>query len=191
MACVTSYFNSTLWHKSMHRFWPLWTVYLVGWLFLIPFLTLQQYFSYLSWVSDAELPIRLLRLALNAPEMLQPGVWLAAGYGLLCAMAVFGYLYNHRSAAMMHALPMRRETLFATQYLAGLSFLLLPLLAVGLITMVGAITRLPPGVGVRPWAMSSPGCWARAAFPCFSTPSPPSAPCSPATFWPCPPSMAS
>ena len=42
MACVTSYFNSTLWHKSMHRFWPLWTVYLVGWLFLIPFLTLRQ-----------------------------------------------------------------------------------------------------------------------------------------------------
>ena len=60
-------------------------------------------------------------------------------------MAVFGYLYNHRSAAMMHALPMRRETLFATQYLAGLSFLLLPLLAVGLITMVVAITLLPAG----------------------------------------------
>ena len=36
MASVTSYFNPTLWKKSMHRFWPLWTAYLVFWLFLIP-----------------------------------------------------------------------------------------------------------------------------------------------------------
>ena len=46
--------------------------------------------------------------------------------GLVCAMAVFSYLYSSRSACMMHALPLRREALFLTQYLAGLSFLLLP-----------------------------------------------------------------
>ena len=51
---------------------------------------------------------------------------LALLFALLCAMAVFGYLYSHRSACWTHALPMRREALFTTQYLAGLSFLLLP-----------------------------------------------------------------
>lgn len=35
---------------------------------------------------------------------------------------------------MMHALPLRREALFLTQYLAGLSFLLLPQLAVVILT---------------------------------------------------------
>ena len=62
------------------------------------------------------------------------GVALAAVMGLVCAMAVFSYLYSSRSACMMHALPLRREALFLTQYLAGLSFLLLPQLAVFALT---------------------------------------------------------
>jgi len=151
MASVTSYFNSTLWHKSMHRFWPLWTVYLVGWLFLIPFLMLRQYFEYLEWLAAAELPNRLLRMVLGIPEMLQAGVWLAAGYGLLCAMAVFGYLYNNRSACMMHALPMRRETLFFTQYTAGVSYFLLPHLVVAALGMAISLIIMPSGLWHAAW----------------------------------------
>ena len=151
MACVTSYFNSTLWHKSMHRFWPLWTVYLVGWLFLIPFLMLRQYFDYLEWLSDAELPNRLLKMVLGIPEMLQAGVWLSAGYGLLCAMAVFGYLYNNRSACMMHALPMRRESLFFTQYTAGVSYFLLPHLVAGVLGMAVCLIIMPSSLWYAAW----------------------------------------
>ena len=58
-------------------------------------------------------------------------------------MAAFGYLYNNRSAAMMHALPLRREALFTTQYLAGLSCLLLPHLAVALVTAAAELAFLP------------------------------------------------
>ena len=61
----------------------------------------------------------------------------------LAAMASFGYLYNNRSAAMMHALPLRREALFTTQYLAGLSCLLLPHLAVALVTSAAELAFLP------------------------------------------------
>ena len=50
-------------------------------------------------------------------------------------MAVFSYLYSSRSACMMHALPARREALFVSHYLAGLSFLLLPHLAVYALTV--------------------------------------------------------
>ena len=63
--------------------------------------------------------------------------------GALAAMASFGYLYNNRSAAMMHALPLRREALFTTQYLAGLSCLLLPHLAVALVTAAAELAFLP------------------------------------------------
>ena len=51
-------------------------------------------------------------------------------------MAVFSYLYNSRSVAFYHALPLRREDLFLTNYLSGLSFTVLPALAVFALTLL-------------------------------------------------------
>ena len=127
MRSGTSCFNGTLYRKTMARFWPLWALYGLFWMFAIPLNLMNRYSNYLRWTGGTGTPQDLLLdLAQSIPEYLAPGVWLAALMGLLCAMACFGYLYNNRSACMMHALPMRRETLFVTQYLAGLSFLLLP-----------------------------------------------------------------
>ena len=58
---------------------------------------------------------------------------------LLCAMAVFSYLYASRSVGMLHALPLRREGLFLTNYLSGLLFLLLPNLAVFLLALAAEV----------------------------------------------------
>ena len=146
MRSATSCFNSTLYTKTMARFWPLWVLHGLIWLFVIPLTLVNRYFDYLGAARGvAEAQEYLLRRFQDIPYFLEFGLTLAVTAGVLCAMAVFGYLYNHRSAAMMHALPMNRTTLFTTQYLAGLSFLLLPLLAVGLITVVVAITLLPSG----------------------------------------------
>ena len=65
------------------------------------------------------------------------GTVLAVIFGLLAAMAVFSYLDDSRSACMMHALPLRREALFFTNYLSGLSFLLLPNAAIFGLTLAG------------------------------------------------------
>jgi len=143
MACVTSYFNSTLWRKTMHRFWPLWAAYGVFWLFLQPLSLLTNYFGSLPYITLSAAQQDLLRSALRIPDMLQGGVWFSAGFGLLSAMAVFGYLYNNRSAAMMHALPMRRDTLFFTQYVAGVSYFLLPYLVTALLTAAAELALLP------------------------------------------------
>ena len=146
MRSVTSCFNSTLYTKTMARFWPLWVLHGLIWLFVIPLSLVNRYFDYLrAGRGVAEAQEYLLRLFRDIPYFLEVGLSLAVTVGVLCAMAVFGYLYNHRSASMMHALPMNRTTLFTTQYLAGLSFLMLPLLAVGLITAVVAVTLLPAG----------------------------------------------
>ena len=119
MRSGTSCFNGTLYRKTMARFWPLWALYGLFWMFAIPLNLMNRYFNYLRWTGGTGTPQDLLLdLAQSIPEYLAPGVWLAALMGLLCAMACFGYLYNNRSACMMHALPMRRETLFVTQYLA-------------------------------------------------------------------------
>ena len=135
MRSGTLFFNGTLYKKAFLRFWPIWALYGAQWLLLLPlpFLTaalrggnpgLTDMTSYLT------------NMAQDAPlEVLVFGTMSAAVAGVVCAMAVFSYLYTSRSACMMHALPVRREALFASHYLAGLSFLLLPHLAVYLLTL--------------------------------------------------------
>ena len=158
MRSGTSCFNSTLYRKTMLRFWPLWAAYGLMWLFLLPFNLLNNYFSMRGiHTSSVELANRLVEIARDFPRTLQFGVFVACGYGVLCAMAVFGYLYNSRSACMMHALPLRRETLFTTQYLAGLSFALLPNLAVAGLTLAAEL----PLVAQKCWgtSLASLGIW--------------------------------
>lgn len=158
MRSGTSFFNSTLYRKTMLRFWPLWAAYGLMWLFLLPFNLLNNYFSMRgASVSSVELANRLVEQARDIPDTLQFGVFVACGYGVLCAMAVFGYLYNSRSACMMHALPLRRETLFTTQYLAGLSFALVPNLVVAGLTLAAEL----PLVAQKCWgtSLASLGIW--------------------------------
>ena len=127
MAFRTSYFNPTLYKKTLHRFWPLWAAYTVIWLFAIPLNLLNQYFDAKRWVTSIyDAQETMADVCDSLLRALGEGVWISAGVGLVAAMAVFGYLYNNRSAAMMHALPLRREELFLTQYLAGASMFLLP-----------------------------------------------------------------
>ena len=142
MRSATSYFNGTLYRKTLARFWPLWGLWAVGWLFLVPLRLLNAYLSdYHFRAYSAQQS--LLWDAQDLPDILTSGVFLALFFAILCAMAVFGYLYNHRSACWTHALPMRREALFNTQYLAGLSMMLLPLLAAAVLTAIVEVSFLP------------------------------------------------
>ena len=45
MRSATSYFNSTLYRKTLARFWPLWVGYGVIWMFCIPLNMLTAYFD--------------------------------------------------------------------------------------------------------------------------------------------------
>ncbi len=153
MACGTSCFNGTLYRKSLARFWPLWGLWGLIWMFLGPLRMLNNYFEILRWNGSlGEARQSIYQDAQRLGELLNPGVWLACVFGVLAAMAVFGYLYSTRSACMMHALPLRRESLFTTQYLAGLSFLLLPLAAVGVITLAAEMILIP----TYDWAATIP-----------------------------------
>lgn len=144
MRSMTSCFNSTLYRKTMLRFWPLWGLYGLLWLFILPLRLLNDYFDMLRWGSTlTEAQQWLSERCYQLPETLTGGVWVAAFFGVLAAMACFSYLYNTRSACMMHALPLRREGLFTTQYLAGLSFFLLPHLVVSILTVALELTLVP------------------------------------------------
>lgn len=133
MRSGTSFFNAALFRKTFLRFWPIWALYTAGWTLVLPLRLWADAMRRSDWAAP-ELSEHLQNAANGVPGLLEAGVPLAAGAGLVCAMAVFSYLYSSRSACMMHALPLRREALFLTQYLAGLSFLLLPQLAIFILT---------------------------------------------------------
>ena len=129
MRSGTSFFNGTLYRKAFFRFWPIWALYGTMWLLILPLRFLAEAMRG-SVRSDQSTLEYLQQIARDIPSALPFGVAAAAVAGVVCAMAVFAYLYSSRSACMMHALPARREALFVSHYLAGLSFLLLPHLAV-------------------------------------------------------------
>ena len=127
----TSYFNKTLFAKHFARFWPIWGLYGLIWTVCLPLGILAG--SRSGWMAaDARvLPLNYL----DTTGWFSAATLLAAVFGLLAAMAVFSYLYSARSVSLFHALPLRREGLFLTSYLAGLGFLILPNLAVFLLAL--------------------------------------------------------
>ena len=171
MASGTSCFNSALYRKTLTRFWPLWTLWGVLWLLLLPLSQLSRYFD---WVREGRSDSALVENFQEILSLQEVGVWLAALVGVLAAMAVFSYLYSARSACMMHALPLRREGLFLSQYLAGLTMLVLPLAAVALVTLAVGMAVVPswgwsqalPAVGI--WLACMSGvCLFFYSFACF------------------------
>ena len=129
MPCVTSSFRTGLLRKNLERFWPLMLLWLTFWIFLLPVALASTLHN-----TDAS--------ALSGA--LQQQIYSSAGavnvvasalMGLASAMCVFAYLCSSRSVGMMHALPVTRRGLYRTNFLSGLAMLLLPLLAVLLLSL--------------------------------------------------------
>ena len=126
-----SYFNTTLFRKNLTRFWPLWGLA-----------------SFIGALFPLALLLQLLRSsynpALTAPEFtgMYYGVVsyalpiISLIYAVLCAMAVWNYLYSARSVGLMHTLPIRREGIFLTNFLSGLAMMLIPYAVTGLLTVL-------------------------------------------------------
>ena len=140
MRSGTSFFNGTVFKKTVFRFWPLWTVYFVGWLFAMPLYALTMLrldAASIGYVYDADRSNYLLTFAQHTvpQSVTRDAAILFAIFSVLAAMAVFSHLYNPRSANLFGSLPIRREGLFLTHYLAGLCFLVVPNLVIFLLTL--------------------------------------------------------
>lgn len=130
-----SCFYPALWKKNMTRFWPLWVSYTIILLFLLPLHLAVHYMGAEAGPGFGEginyfSQIYVLRTAGES------SILLVAFFAIFAAMAVFSYLYQGRSVDMLHSLPVRRTGLFFTNYLSGLSFLVLPAGLVYLITLM-------------------------------------------------------
>ena len=123
MRSKTSYFNGTLFRKNLTRFWPLWAMAsFLG--CLVPLAAFLQFAH--GWRAE---PLEITEAYYTVLCYWVPVVSLV--YAVLCAMVVWNYLYSARSVGLMHALPIRREGLFLTNFLSGLAMLLIPYAATG------------------------------------------------------------
>ena len=119
MQSATSFFNRALFRKNLQRFWPLWFGYTLLWLLILP-LTLLNQLAQASWISHAgwhiakEISHDVLGIGAYG------GLAMAAIFGIFFAMAMFSYLTAPRATQGFHSMPVRRETLYATNYLTGL-----------------------------------------------------------------------
>ncbi len=114
-------FNWALFRKNMTRFWPIWVLSALVWMIVMPLMLVSVAVNgsaaYLQMSADST-------VALWAGKC----HFVAFVDAIICAMAVFSYLFQHRSAVAIHMMPMRRECLFITNYLSGLALMVLPML---------------------------------------------------------------
>lgn len=120
MKSRTSCFNATLFRRDITRFWPAWLIYL-GYILLS-----------VSNLGGA-LWARMDGIVQAIPEFVAINVI----YGFIVAALLFGDLYRRRECYGLHALPLRRETIFFTHCLSGLLCSLVPNLV---FTLIGSIT---------------------------------------------------
>lgn len=126
MLSKRSFFNRTLFRKNLTRFWPLWGgAALAG--SMVPLYILLA----LLGMPEANVKANEFAYALYSVAVYAvPAV--TAAYAILCAMAVWGYLFNSRSVGLMHTLPVDRTGLFVTNTLSGLAMVAIPYAVVGL-----------------------------------------------------------
>ena len=116
--------------KDFTRFWPVWGSYLAVWLLILPIPMLTDGIGSGETVLQQTRDIQNLLMdisAVAAPVM-------TSIYGGVAAFAVWSYLYQGRSASLFHALPVTRETLFASHFTAGLGFIVAPNVLIALLT---------------------------------------------------------
>ena len=123
-----SSFNKTLFRKNLTRFWPLWAMAsFIGALFpLMLFMELSRGYE-----------VETLEMTEMYYEVVTYGLPLVSlFYAVLCALAVWNYLYNPRSVGLMHTLPITRRGLFLTNFLSGMAMMLIPYVITGVLMVL-------------------------------------------------------
>ena len=123
-----SFFSGAIYKKDLTRFWPIWTIEMVLLLFYVVFPVYSSMDAYRKTetgygrYSPSGVVVDLIQVHGSA---LTNGVVIAVAC-LVVALFLFSYLYKTREAYNAHFLPMKRETLFFSHYLAGLTMLVIP-----------------------------------------------------------------
>lgn len=155
MRSRTSFFNMTLFTKTVRRFWPIWSAYLFTMLLVLPVSLGSQLAGSLQYGNTDNVTLTLQRMPLRQAA----DAWIPAIIICVCmAIAVYSYLYSARSAGAYGSLPIKREGVFLSVALAGL----VPLLAANLVVF-GVTVAVEAAQGV----LFMPSLWQWLAAMCL------------------------
>lgn len=136
MQSKTSFFNKTIFKKNLGRTWALG---LLSFILLCAELPMPYFSNIASITADAlsqgytHTYYMYQQLAYSSAPILYIFLAIAAN------MLVFWYLFSKRDSYMMHSFPVSRKTLYFTGLISSLTVLLIPLLAVGILTTIIAL----------------------------------------------------
>ena len=144
MKSKISFFNKTIFLKNVTLYWPIWGIYTLISVVMQPgLLWLFNNMSYFSNGYSDEMQFRDLMDTVGFSGY----VVLIAFGALLSGMALYSYLYNSKSANMIHSLPVDRTQLYGTALISGWAFLIVPLFVTALLSTLMCLIYTIPGIG--------------------------------------------
>ena len=142
MTSKTSCFDCAVFRRDVRRGAPLWSLFLLILLVALP-LPLSNFADHLRRQQAFSIDVQY--------QILSVGHMLASVgsslYGLAAAWLAFYYLFTGKSANFYAALPVRREAMFATHYLAGLTIHIVPMLLISAVTFAASAMVGAPQLG--------------------------------------------
>lgn len=128
MKSKTSFFNKGVFNSIVKRYWPAWALYAFVWLMAMPI----QFLSGIRYSENIAAAF-VSRMQIVSGEVT---VVMAFACAIITATGVFSFMYKQRENSMVAALPVKREAVFGSAFLAGL----LPLTVINVV--VAALTLL-------------------------------------------------
>lgn len=129
-----SFFNKTMFMKNVTLYWPLWGLYTLILVIAQPIvLWLNSYYD--GFMTAPPTGTERLRELIDRLYM-EPYIWTIMIAAILFGMALFSYMYNSKSANMIHSLPVDRKELFGTNVISGLAFLIVPQIFTAILTLI-------------------------------------------------------
>lgn len=144
MRSKKSFFNSMLCRKNLTHFWPVWVLYTIFLICVIPIrillLSTADRINYGG--EDREYTMLwdyLYTVFGNVEGRGDYMVIISLIIGIVVAAVVFAYMYNNKSSHMFHSLPVTRLELFFSNYIAGILMLIIPLVLIFLSSVIVCI----------------------------------------------------
>ena len=116
MKSKISFFNKTIFLKNVTLYWPIWGIYTLTALLMQP--ATIWLFNNMSYYADGYSDVMQLRDLVDVLGFEGYVVLIAVG-AMLAGMALYSYLYNSKSANMIHSLPVDRTQLYGTTLISG------------------------------------------------------------------------
>lgn len=138
MKSKTSFFNKGIFWKNVTLYWPIWAIYMITLFFLIPG---RLWLESNSWGYSKQLQEpQIINILENCVFMTGHTVIIAI-MALCTGIALFSYLFQAKTANMIHSLPVDRNQLFGTNVLSGLAFLIVPQIVTFIVAVLYCLSR--------------------------------------------------